>query len=82
MSASTKCVFSFVTSDVLRPDEQPDNSATGVSIDDLKRNEIFVLPVCLRCATACARLFFSLLLTPVDEQSRGSLFNWKASHLA
>ncbi|CDJ64298.1 NAD(+) ADP-ribosyltransferase, putative [Eimeria necatrix] len=44
VSASTKCVFSFILSDILRPNEAFDNSATGVSVDDLKRTEIFVLP--------------------------------------
>ncbi|CDI87101.1 NAD(+) ADP-ribosyltransferase, putative [Eimeria praecox] len=44
VSATTKCVFSFVVSDVLRPDEVYDNSATGVSLEELRRKELFVLP--------------------------------------
>ncbi|KAL8456141.1 hypothetical protein Emag_000026 [Eimeria magna] len=44
ISATTKCVFSFVLSDLLRPDETPDNSSTGVAVADLDRKEILVLP--------------------------------------
>ena len=47
VSATTKCIFSFIVSDILRPDEACDNSATGVSFEELKRKELFVLPVCL-----------------------------------
>lgn len=49
VSATTKCVFSFVVSDILRPDEVCDNSATGVSFEELERKELFVLPVRLLC---------------------------------
>ncbi|KAL8429766.1 hypothetical protein ACSSS7_006361 [Eimeria intestinalis] len=44
ISATTKCVFSFVLSDLLRPDETPDNSSTGVAVADLERKELLVLP--------------------------------------
>ncbi|KAL8449911.1 hypothetical protein Emed_002874 [Eimeria media] len=44
ISATTKCVFSFVLSDLLRPDETPDNSSTGVAVEDLERKELLVLP--------------------------------------
>ncbi|OEH77071.1 hypothetical protein cyc_02504 [Cyclospora cayetanensis] len=44
VSATTKCVFSFVLSDILRPDEVCDNSATGVSVEELKRRDLLVLP--------------------------------------
>ncbi|CDJ49184.1 NAD(+) ADP-ribosyltransferase, putative [Eimeria brunetti] len=44
VSATTKCVFSFIVSDILRPDEVYDNSATGVTLEELKRKELFVLP--------------------------------------
>lgn len=68
MSATTRCTFSFVTFDILRPDEKPDNSSTGVSADDLKRKELFVLPVCLKFVSFTDTYLNSLRI-PDDEPS-------------
>ncbi|KAL8429519.1 hypothetical protein Efla_007159 [Eimeria flavescens] len=44
LSGSTKCIFAFVLSDILHPDETPDNSSTGATAADIKRKELLLLP--------------------------------------